>query len=60
MTYQLLFFTSVASHQGMWRHLLGRSLDGAQRGYDSIFLTSTGLLTSFGPDGQHNWQVRIA
>jgi len=38
-------------------HLLGRTLPSEQIGHDSLFLTSTGRLTSYSPDGEPNWQV---
>jgi len=41
----------------MLNHLLGRSLPSEQTGHDSVFLTSTGRLTSYSPDGEPNWQV---
>jgi len=47
----------VAQSRGMLNHLLGRSLPSEQTGYDSVFLTSTGRLTSYSPDGEPNWQV---
>ena len=47
----------VAQSRGVLNHLLGRSLPSEQTGYDSVFLTSTGRLTSYSPDGEPNWQV---
>lgn len=47
----------VAQSRGMLNHLLGRSLPSEQTGHDSVFLTSTGWLTSYSPDGEPNWQV---
>jgi len=47
----------VAQSRGVLNHLLGRSLPSEQTGHDSLFLTSTGRLTSYSPDGEPNWQV---
>jgi len=49
---------SVAQSRGVLNHLLGRSLPSEQTGQDSVFLTSTGRLTSYSPDGEPNWQVK--
>jgi hypothetical protein len=46
----------VAQSRGILNHLQGRSLPSEQIGFDSIFLTSTGRLTSFSPTGEPNWQ----
>lgn len=48
---------SIARSRGMFAHLLGKALPSERKGYDSIFLTSTGRLTSYSPTGQPNWQV---
>lgn len=46
---------SVAKRRGIISHLLGLSMSKA--GMDTIFTVSTGQVTSYGPQGQFNWQV---
>ena len=49
---------SIAQRVAPWQHLVGASLPSRRTGYDAVFLTSTGRLTSYGPTGDFNWQVR--
>ena len=48
---------SIAQKRGIWTHLLGKTLRSERKGYDSIFVTSNGRVTSYGPQGELNWQV---
>ncbi|XP_030831252.1 uncharacterized protein LOC100891930 isoform X2 [Strongylocentrotus purpuratus] len=50
-----LIVKSVAKRRGIISHLLGLSMSKA--GMDTIFTVSTGQVTSYGPQGQFNWQV---
>jgi len=49
---------SPSHRSGIVRHLMGHNLRRGRVGLDSVFLVSTGKLTSFGPHGEMNWQVR--
>ena len=49
---------SPSHRSGIFRHLMGHNLRRGRVGFDSIFLVSTGKVTSFGPHGELNWQVR--
>ena len=51
-------FSSVAQRSSPTQHLLGHTLPSQRQGYDSIYMTSTGKLTSHGPYGEFSWQVR--
>lgn len=48
---------SPPHRSGILRHLMGHNLRRGRVGLDSIFLVSTGKVTSFGPHGEVNWQV---
>ena len=52
-----LLVKSPPHRSGVFRHLMGRNVRELRRGYDSVFLTSVGKVTSFGPYGELNWQV---
>lgn len=49
---------SPPHRSGILRHLMGHNLRRGRVGLDSVFLVSTGKVTSFGPHGELNWQVR--
>ena len=48
-------FSSRGRRRGLLSHLAGHSV--RQRGYDAVFVTSSGVLTSYDPHGNLNWQV---
>ena len=48
---------SMSKRSGIFEHLMGHGLPSMKKGYDSIFLTSGGRITSYGPMGEFNWQV---
>ena len=47
----------VAPRKGILVHLMGEGFHSSNKGYDSIYLISTGRMTSYGPTGDFNWQV---
>ncbi|ELT96931.1 hypothetical protein CAPTEDRAFT_224542 [Capitella teleta] len=51
------FIKSIAVRKGFVNHLLGYTLPSERKGYDTLFLTSQGRLSSFAPNGDLNWQV---
>jgi len=51
---------SIAHRVAPWQHLVGAALPSQRKGYDAVFLTSTGRLTSYGPTGDFNWQVVLS
>ncbi|XP_072169576.1 uncharacterized protein [Diadema setosum] len=53
-----LVLESVAKRRGFISHLLGLSM--AKPGMDMVFVASNGRVTSYGPQGQFNWQVSTA
>ncbi|XP_031555999.1 uncharacterized protein LOC116292784 [Actinia tenebrosa] len=50
---------SPPHRSGILRHLMGHNLRRSRVGFDSVFLVSTGKVTSFGPHGELNWQVKV-
>ena len=52
-----LLVRSPPHRAGMLRHLLGHNVHKLGQTYDSVFLTSGGKVTSFGPHGEPNWHV---
>lgn len=53
-----LLVDSPLDRSGIFSHLSGDKVKRESiRGYDSVFIISSGRLTSFGPYGEFNWQV---
>ncbi|CAH1779441.1 unnamed protein product [Owenia fusiformis] len=49
---------SVAKRSGILNHIKGYNLL-AKKGYDSLYFTSHGKVTSYGPSGEFHWQVTL-
>ena len=55
-----LLVDSPLDRSGIFSHLSGDKVKRESiRGYDSVFIISSGRLTSFGPYGEFNWKVKI-
>ena len=54
-----IFAFSVALRSSPMQHLMGHSLPSQRAGYDTIIMTSSGRLSSYGPSGEFNWQVCV-
>lgn len=55
-----LLVPSPSGRNGLLSHLSGvKFRRESVRGFDSVFVISSGRLTSFGPYGEFNWQVRV-
>lgn len=53
-----LLVPSPSDRTGIFSHLSGETFQRESiRGFDSVFVVSSGRLTSFGPYGEFNWQV---
>ena len=47
----------IAQPSGILSHIVGNTFSSESKGYDSIFVTRNGYVTSYGPAGEFNWQV---
>lgn len=53
-----LLMPSPSDRKGIFGHLSGNKFKRERiRGFDSVFVISSGRLTSFGPYGEFNWQT---
>jgi len=53
-----LLVPSPPDRTGIFSHLSGKTFKRQSiRSFDSVFVVASGLLTSFGPYGEFNWQV---
>lgn len=56
-----LLVESPLDRSGIFSHLSGDKVKRESiRGYDSVFIIASGRLTSFGPYGEFNWQVKMS